>query len=89
MESSKTLLEKALRLKPHEKIQFLECLIQSLDEPDKDIDSIWAEEAEKRLEAYRSGKIKGVPFEEIFGVSEALDMIVRHKGVKTAILPWK
>ena len=67
MESSKTLLEKALQLKPQEKFFIVEGLLLSLDEPDKKIDEIWAVEAEKRLSAYRSGKLKGIPAEEIFG----------------------
>lgn len=62
MESSKTLLEKALRLKPQEKFLLIEGLLLSLDEPDKNIDEIWAIEAEKRLAAYRGGKLKGIPF---------------------------
>jgi len=41
-------------------------LIKSLDEPDKKLDAIWAEEAEKRLKAYRDGRLPGVPMEEIF-----------------------
>jgi putative addiction module component (TIGR02574 family) len=44
----------------------VEGLIQSLDEPDKKLDEIWAEEAEKRLKAYRNGTLKGVPMEEVF-----------------------
>ncbi len=67
MEASKELLKKALELKPQEKILLLEGLIESLDEPDKNIDQIWTEEAEKRLIAYREGKIKGVSYREIFG----------------------
>lgn len=67
MESSKTVLEKALRLKPQERFIVIDGLLLSLDEPDKKIDEIWAIEAEKRLAAYRSGKLKGVPFEEVFG----------------------
>jgi putative addiction module component (TIGR02574 family) len=67
MEESKTLLEKALMLKPQDRFTLIEGLIQSLDEPDKEIDQIWAEEAEKRLKAYRDGKLKGVPYKEIFG----------------------
>ena len=67
MEASKELLKKALELKPQEKIILLEGLIESLDEPDKNIDQIWTEEAEKRLDAYRKGKIKGVSYREIFG----------------------
>lgn len=67
MEASKELLEKALRLKPQDKIILLEGLIESLDEPDKSIDQIWTEEAERRLKAYRSGQTKGIGYSEIFG----------------------
>ena len=66
MENSKTLLEKALRLRPEERILLLEGLIQSLDEPSKEIDQIWAEEAEKRLKAYRDGKLRGLSYKEVF-----------------------
>jgi len=41
-------------------------LIRSLDEPDKKPDDIRAEEAEKRLKAYREGRFEGIPREEIF-----------------------
>jgi len=41
--------------------------LKSLDEPDSSLDAIWAEEAEKRLAAYRSGKLDAVPMEHIFG----------------------
>ena len=67
MESSKELLEKAMKLKPQERYSLIEGLIQSLDEPNKEIDAIWAEEAEKRLKAYRTGKWKGIPYKEVFG----------------------
>jgi len=67
MEASKELLKKALELKPQDKIILLEGLIESLDEPDKEIDQIWTEEAEKRLNAYRNGRLKGVSYREIFG----------------------
>ena len=64
--SSKEILQKALSLKPEERFLIIEGLLKSLDEPDLKIDEIWAEEAEKRLEAYRNGNLKGVPMEEIF-----------------------
>lgn len=67
MEASKELLKKALELKPQDRIILLEGLIESLDEPDKNIDQIWTEEAEKRLNAYRSGRTKGVSYEEVIG----------------------
>lgn len=44
----------------------MEGLIKSLDEPDKKLDEIWVEEAEKRLKIYRDGKLKAVSMEEIF-----------------------
>lgn len=44
----------------------VEGLLRSLDPPDPRIDKIWAEEAERRLKAYREGKIGGVPIEDVF-----------------------
>jgi putative addiction module component (TIGR02574 family) len=64
--NSKQILENALNLKPQDKIVIIEGLLNSLDEPDKTIDEIWAKEAEKRLKAYREGKLKGIDFSEIF-----------------------
>jgi putative addiction module component (TIGR02574 family) len=64
--SSKDVLEQALKLKPEERFMVVEGLIKSLDEPDSSLDAIWADEAEKRLKAYRAGKVEGIPMEEIF-----------------------
>jgi putative addiction module component (TIGR02574 family) len=55
-----------MKLKPDERFLLIEGLIQSLDEPDKNIDEIWAIEAEKRLKAYREGKLEGLPMNDIF-----------------------
>lgn len=63
---SKEILEQALKLKPDERFIIVEGLIKSLDEPDTLIDAIWAEEAEKRLKAYRAGTLEGIPMDEIF-----------------------
>ena len=63
---SKEILDQALKLKPVDKIILIDGLIKSLDQPDRSIDEIWAVEAERRLMAYRSGKLEGVPLEEIF-----------------------
>ena len=64
--NAKTLLDEAIKLKPAEKLALVEALVKSLDEPDEKLDRIWAEEAEKRLTAYRQGKLKGIPMEEVF-----------------------
>ena len=67
MESSESLLKKALKLKPQDRFLLIDGLIRSLDEPDKGIDEIWSEEAERRLRAHREGKTQGVPFKSVFG----------------------
>ena len=64
--SSKEILEQAIALKPEERFMIVEGLLKSLDEPDRKIDEIWAEEAEKRLNAYRDGRLEGIPMEEVF-----------------------
>jgi len=64
--STKALLDEALKLKPEERFTLVEGLIASLDQPDKKLDEIWTEESEKRLKAYREGKMEGIPMEEIF-----------------------
>jgi putative addiction module component (TIGR02574 family) len=64
--SCKEILEPAIKLKPDERFMALEGIIKSLDEPDRALDTIWAGEAEKRLEAYRANNLEGIPMEEIF-----------------------
>jgi len=63
--NSKEILAEALQLKASEKFMLVEGLIKSMDEPDKLLDEIWAEEAEKRLSAYRAGNLAGIPMEAI------------------------
>jgi putative addiction module component (TIGR02574 family) len=58
-------LREALALRPAQKAELIDKLILSLDKPDKDIDELWAKEAESRIEAYEQGKIKAVTLEEV------------------------
>ena len=60
------LLEQALTLNVNERTKLIDELFKSIDRPDEEIDQIWADEANKRLEAYRKGEIKAVPMEDIF-----------------------
>ncbi|MFQ5835429.1 MAG: addiction module protein [bacterium] len=64
--SIKEILEQALCLKPQDKFSIIEGLLSSLDEPDRNLEQIWAEEAEKRLKAYREGRLEGIPMEVVF-----------------------
>lgn len=59
------LLEEALSLSPTERAELAGQLIVSI-EARKDIDELWANEAEDRLEAYEGGLIGSVPADEVF-----------------------
>jgi putative addiction module component (TIGR02574 family) len=59
------LLEQALELKANDRSKLIDELLKSLDKPDIEIDEVWANEADNRLEAYRKGEIKAVPMEDI------------------------
>jgi putative addiction module component (TIGR02574 family) len=42
-------------------------LLLSLDEPTvSEVEQLWLNEAERRLEDYRAGKIQGIPGNEVF-----------------------
>jgi putative addiction module component (TIGR02574 family) len=69
--SAKELLDEAMKLKPEERVALIEGLIKSLDEPDKKLDEIWAEEAEKRLQAYRGGKRKASRWRKYLWTNDA------------------
>ena len=69
MSSTKELISEALQLKPAEKFIVIEALIKSLDVPNPDIEKTWAIEAEKRLKAYKEGKLETISFEDMFGES--------------------
>lgn len=60
------IIQEAINLKPQEKYLIIESLILSLNEPDKDIEKIWIEESEKRLDEYKKGNLKTLSFEEVF-----------------------
>jgi putative addiction module component (TIGR02574 family) len=63
--STKELLDAAMKLNPEDRFALVESLLETLDHPDKAIDAIWAEEAEKRLRAYETGTITAIPADEI------------------------
>jgi putative addiction module component (TIGR02574 family) len=68
--SNKEIIESALKLSPPEKLLIVESILKSLEEPNKEIENIWLEEAERRLKAYRDGKLAGIPMEDIFTSKE-------------------
>jgi len=59
--------EEALSLPADIRLNLVEKLITSLNLPiDKDIDRLWAEEAERRISKIEAGEVRLVPGEEVF-----------------------
>jgi putative addiction module component (TIGR02574 family) len=65
MAVSKEILKEALNLTPTEKAELIDKLLISLDKPDKELDDLWAGEAEDRIDAYEQGKIKALSIQEV------------------------
>lgn len=69
--AAKTLSAQARKLSPADRLELVDDILASLDEPDPAIDRLWAAEAEERLAAYRRGEIKAVPLEEVLATYRA------------------
>ena len=61
------LVAMALKLDPAERFDLVDQVLHSLDKPDPEIARVWLDEAERRLTAYRAGKVQGIAVEEILG----------------------
>ena len=62
---TENILKEAMELPAIERAGLVDQLISSLDTPDKTIDAVWQKEIEKRLGAYKSGKMETVSVEEV------------------------
>jgi len=57
----------ALSLDMHSRANLVGKLLLSLDEPNvSEVEQLWLNEAERRLEDYRQGKVQGIPGNEVF-----------------------
>ena len=57
----------ALNLDIHSRATLVGKLLLSLDEPTvSEVEKLWLEEAERRLYDYRTGKVQGIPGNEVF-----------------------
>ena len=65
MSKTNEILKEAMALRPVEKAKLVDQLIAILNEPDRDIDKLWAEEAEDRIDAYDRGEIKAISLKEV------------------------
>ena len=57
----------AMGLSLEERAQLAGTLLFSLDEAsESEVERLWLQEAERRLQDFREGKVKGIPSEEVF-----------------------
>ena len=63
--AAETLCAQVVQLPPEERMQVVERILDSLDEPDASLDALWAKEADNRLTAYRRGEIQAVTLSEV------------------------
>ena len=66
IEKHDRLVREATALPPLERLRLVDHLLESLDMPDKEIEELWAQEATKRWEGYRTGTIPSVSAAEAF-----------------------
>jgi putative addiction module component (TIGR02574 family) len=57
----------ALNLDMHSRASLVGKLLLSLDEPTmSEVEQLWLDEAERRLDDYRVGKVQGIPGKDVF-----------------------
>jgi len=57
----------AMQLDLEERALLAGTLLRSVDPPsESEIERLWLDEAQRRLQAYREGKAKGIPAEQVF-----------------------
>ena len=64
MPTAEAIFKEASTLDPFERARLIDKLIDSLDKPDNEIDELWANEVENRIDAYEMGKVKSVTLKE-------------------------
>jgi putative addiction module component (TIGR02574 family) len=65
--TSKTeeLLKRIEELPDTEKAMLIDIILAKLDKPDADLEKLWADEATKRWTAYKDGRLKTLPYDEV------------------------
>ena len=61
----KNIEKSILQLSPIQRLRIVDNILASLDKPDPEIERAWGIESDRRLAAYKNGKVKGINFETI------------------------
>ncbi len=61
------IIKVAKDLSLEERAELAGTLLLSLDEPsESEVERLWLQEAKRRLQEFREGRVKGIPAEEVF-----------------------
>ena len=63
--NTRQILKDALTLSFKERATLVDDLLATLDQPDKEIDSLWRKEVDDRIAAYQAGKIRAITLDEV------------------------
>ncbi|HTR00657.1 MAG TPA: addiction module protein [Candidatus Acidoferrum sp.] len=63
--TAKKVIDEALGLSAQERVLVVEQLLISLATPNPELDKLWAQEAEARLDAYHRGELKALSLQEV------------------------
>jgi putative addiction module component (TIGR02574 family) len=67
IQNSEEVTAQAMALPPDARALLADRLLNSLDSPGrKDLDRLWAEEAERRVQQIKNGEVELLPGEEVF-----------------------
>ena len=65
--NAEKVLQEALSLPPQDRAEILHRLLATFQEPpDAELDKLWAQEAEDRIDAFDRGELSSVSAEEVF-----------------------
>lgn len=73
MSPLENVVQQALRLELRDRAKLTERLLQTLDGlSEAEIEQLWLDEAERRLEDHRAGRSEGIPAKDVFREAEDL-----------------
>ncbi len=64
-QENRNIVEDALSLSMNERVELVEKLLESLDTPNAELNAIWAQESDARIEAYEEKQLTSKPLSEV------------------------
>ena len=65
MSIPKKILEEVMSLEGDARAELADCLLRSLENVDSEVEKVWQQETEVRLDAYEKGEMKALRIEEV------------------------